>query len=74
MLLRKSQAVSGEKGLEMATGFNMMLLHVNLSKFGLLPALGWPRQGALRCRRQSLLLHFLLAVLTFFARVRFSLL
>jgi len=49
----------------------MMLLYVNLTNSGLLPALGWPRQGAVRCRRQSLLLYFLLAFLTFFATVRF---
>ena len=48
----------------------MMLLYVNLTNSELLPALGWPRNGAVRCRRQSLLLYFLLAVLTFYCNCK----
>ena len=52
----------------MTTGVNMMLLYVNPANSELIPALGWPRQCAVRCRRQSLLLYFLLAVLIFYCK------
>jgi hypothetical protein len=49
----------------------MMQLYVKLMKSEFLPAPGWPLQGSMRCRRQALYLHFLRAVLIFFATEMF---
>ncbi len=62
-MLHKSQEESEEKSLAMTTGFNMLRPYVNFANTGLLLAHGRPGQRALRCRRQALFPHLLLAVL-----------
>jgi hypothetical protein len=64
-MLHKSHGGSDEKGIAMATGIDMMQLCANLLISGVLYTLGWPRQSAVRCRRQALFLHFLPAVLMY---------
>ena len=58
-MLHKSQGGSKEKGLAMTTGLNMLQPYVNFTDSEFKFTLGWPRQRALRCRRQALFLHFL---------------
>jgi hypothetical protein len=71
LTLHKSQEGSKEKGIAMTTGFHIMRLCVNFASSVLLFAYGWPGQRAVRCRRQALFLHFLIAPLKFFATAVF---
>jgi len=64
--LHKSQEGSKEKGIAMTTGFNILRLCVNVTNNEFLFAYGWPGQRAVRFSRQTLFLHFLLAILIFF--------
>ncbi len=49
-----------------------MQLQINLTNSEILPALGLPRQGVVRCRRQALFLQSLRAVLISFATARLT--
>ena len=69
-MLHKSQEGSKGKGLAMTTGFNFLQPYVDFTSSEFKLTFGWPWQRTVGCRRQTLFLHSLPAILIFFCNCK----